>query len=206
MNALCVPQTGWDRLHVATPPVGDVVTLIQAKKHLRIDHSDDDDLIQAYVAAAQGAIEGPTGIGVLLLDQDWEIYLDNWPKVIEIPLGPITDVSAITYTDQDGATQTLSSSLYVVDVFSSSANITRAYGATWPTARTERNSIKVAFSGGFGDFDDVPRDLKQAMLLMVSHYYEHREAVVGVENRDSSTELPLGVSAILDRYRRGIVA
>jgi hypothetical protein len=40
-----------------------------------------------------------------------------------------------------------------------------------------------------------------AMLFMVSHFYEYRDAVVGVDNRDSSVELPLGVEALISPYR-----
>ena len=42
-------------------------------------------------------------------------------------------------------------------------------------------------------------------MLLVGHWYEHREAVVGVDARDSSTPLPLGVDRILDAYRPALV-
>lgn len=44
----------------------------------------------------------------------------------------------------------------------------------------------------------VPADLRQAILMLVGHYYENREAtLVGV----SAEEVPYGVQSILDQHR-----
>ena len=69
-----------------------------------------------------------------------------------------------------------------------------------------QGAVKVTFTAGFGDASTIPDDLKAAVKLLIGHWYEHREAVVGVEARDSSTPLPLGVDLILDGYRPHLVA
>lgn len=48
------------------------------------------------------------------------------------------------------------------------------------------------------DMDVVPADLKQAVLMLVGHFYENREAtLIGI----SADEVPLGVWSILDQHR-----
>lgn len=48
------------------------------------------------------------------------------------------------------------------------------------------------------DMDAVPADLKQAVLMLVAHFYENREAtLVGI----SADEVPLGVWDIINQHR-----
>lgn len=48
------------------------------------------------------------------------------------------------------------------------------------------------------DMARVPADLKQAVLMLVGHWYENREAtLVGV----SAEEVPFGVQSIIDAHR-----
>ena len=205
----------WTRLARVTAPSGDIVTLGEAKAHLRVDFADDDDLIGGLIEAAIGAIDGPKGVGVCLLTQQWRLSLDGLPctgswwrrepsmrRSIEIPLSPVISVDEITYLDLGGVRQTLDASLYVYDLDAKPLRIERAFGQVWPQARHQPGSVKVTFTAGFGeDATGIPADLKAAMKLLIGHYYVHREAVVGVDNRDSSAPLPLGVDLILNRYR-----
>lgn len=48
------------------------------------------------------------------------------------------------------------------------------------------------------DMESVPADLKQAVLMLVAHFYENREAtLVGV----SAEEIPFGVWDIINQHR-----
>jgi uncharacterized phiE125 gp8 family phage protein len=59
--------------------------------------------------------------------------------------------------------------------------------------------VAVEYTAGYGDTAaDVPAPLRQAMLLMIGHWYEHREAVI---TGSISTGLPLAARALLAPYR-----
>ena len=205
MSYLNANRTGWADLALATAPATTPITLIQAKVQCRIDHNDDDVYIGDLINAATAMIDGPDGAGISLITQQWRLSLDVWPNdAIILPLGPVQSVDSITWTDLTGATQTLLATQYKFDLDARPVRIRRAFGVVWPILGIIPGAVKVSFTTGFGVAPaNVPADLRMAMLLLISHWYEHRDAVVGVEGRDSSTITPLGWDAVLDKYRVG---
>ncbi len=181
----------WHQLTRATTSANTIVTLSEAKAQLRITHTDDDDYITRLIKVAQAQIDGPDGAGLAVVRSQWRLSLDAFPSAIRLPLNPVRSIVSITV--DDGTVRTLSPTAYTVDLDRSPAVITPAYGTSWPTTRAIPGAIKVTFEAGY---DETPEDLKQAALLLISHYYEHRDAVA-----DKAVELPFGVSAILNRYR-----
>ena len=199
----------WDRLKQITPPEGDVLALADAKAQCRLEttFTDDDTLLTDLIQAAEAMIDGPNGIGVALLTQQWTLALDWWPfDGLRLPLTPFQSLDQVQYVDLSGALQTLDPATYVVDDISSPARFCRAWGAYWPPVRPQFGAVRITFTAGWTEAADVPQDLKQAAKLLISHWYQNRDAVVGVENRDSSTELPLGFTRITERYRAGWLA
>ena len=115
------------------------------------------------------------------------------------PKAPLQSVSSITYVDTAGATQTLATSEYVVDGATHIGRIYSAYGATWPAVRCQPRAITVRFVCGYGgNPGDIPEPIRQAMLLLVGHWYENRETV-NVDN--STSELPFTTQALLSPFR-----
>ncbi|MDK1489373.1 head-tail connector protein [Sinorhizobium sp. 7-81] len=187
----------WTRLVRMIAPAGPAVTLAEAKRHLRVLHDDDDADIAAMVAAAEASIEGPNGIGIALLPQTWRMSLDHFPCEIVVPLGPVTSICSITYTDTDGNSASVSSWRTDFDV--QPLRIWPARDMVWPSSVCEPGAVKVTFVCGYAE---TPADLKAALKLLIGHFYENREAVAD----GGLSELPLGVAAILERYRVGRVA
>ena len=185
----------WLRLVRTVAPSSPVITLAQAKRHCRVDHNDDDADITELVEVATAAIEGPNGIGIALMPQTWRMSLDYFPCEIKIPLGPVTAISSIGYTDADGDPATVAS--WRADLDTSPVRIWPARDTAWPAITCEPGAVKVVFTCGFAS---VPSDLKAALKLLVSHFYEHREAVT---TDLKAIDLPMGVDAILNRYRVG---
>ena len=187
-------------LTLVTGPAVEPVSLTEAKSHLRVDITDDDALITALITAARQMAEEISRRA--LITQTWKYILDAWPKGDELtlPLPPLQSVASITYKDKDGNSATFSSGSYIVDADCEPGRVVLAYGATWPsTTLYPAGAITVQFTAGYGDSaSDVPQAIRQAMLLMIGHWYENREQVtVGAVAR----EIPLGVEALLWPYR-----
>lgn len=188
-------MNNWTRLVRTVPPAGPVISLVEAKRHLRVDFDDDNADIQDLIAVATAAIEGPDGIGVALTQQTWRMSLDHFPCEIVIPLGPVKSITSIVYIGADGNPANVTS--WRTDFDASPCRIWPARDTAWPTVTCEPGAVKVTFVCGY---DETPADLKAALKLLVGHFYEHREAVT---TDLKAIDLPVGVDSILNRYRVG---
>lgn len=90
-----------------------------------------------------------------------------------LPLQPVQEVTAITYTDADGGTQTLSAALYTVDKDNFPVRIRPSPGVSWPYG----TEFTVAYTAGYNDTADaVPAALRQWIRMAVTDMYRHRGA------------------------------
>lgn len=190
-------------LFLATAPTVHPITRDEAKLHLRVDHSADDDLIDTLIAAAVGHVEN--GTHRKMITQTWDDKRDGFPCGDELwlPYPPVSSVSSISYVDTNGATQTWSSSEYTTDLptgpHARMARIVPAYGYSWPSTRSVINSVTVRFVCGYGAAGSyVPGALLAAMKLLIEHWYANRGVVaVGA----ISTELQMGVQSLIWQYK-----
>lgn len=187
-------------LTLAAAPGLEPVDLSEALDHLRVSGSDSDSIVEALITAAREHLETVTRRA--FVTQEWELRLDAFPScnggLIELPLPPLQTVEAVLYVDAAGAAQTLDPSLYQVDAYSTPGRLLPAYGTTWPATQNVPNAVTVEFTAGYGDAAaDVPRPLRQALLLLVGELYESREAA----GDKARTELPFGVRALVSPFR-----
>lgn len=155
-------------------------------------HADDDELTD-LITVARNEVE--SYLNRALITQTWEYFLDAWPEdvdYIEMPLPPLqsTDLS-ITYKDEDGDETTWTSTYYIVETDSYVGRIVLAYGENWPTGTLYPSlPITIEYKAGYGDNrTDVPKPIKQAILLTVEKYYDGRP------------ELDITIKCLLDNYR-----
>jgi hypothetical protein len=207
-------------LQLVSAPESEPVLLVEAKLHLRVDFTDDDDLILGLISAAREVVEGKLRRAVF--QQTYELSLDQFPYptgtltrspaerenylfpsiyfvdyAIELPRSKVTSVESITFQDATAETVMLPEDQYAVDLNSEPARIVPANGGTWPYIDSySPGSITITFRTGEWDADTVPASVKQAMLLLIGHWYANREAVT--ENK--LTTLPLAVDCLLSRW------
>jgi uncharacterized phiE125 gp8 family phage protein len=107
-------------------------------------------------------------------------YLDKFPqeRYIELTRAPLQSVTHLKYTDKDGVITTWGGSNYIVDKTSFVPKLVLGYGLSWPSVQLGPvNAIEIEYVAGYGTAADVPQMIKQAILLLVSHWYENREPV-----------------------------
>lgn len=194
-------------LALVTGPALDPVSLAEARAHCRITSSDEDGLLAGYILAARQHVEQVTGRA--LVSQTWDFTVDReWPwtlddshrhvRLFEIPKPPLQSVTSIVYVDSAGATQTLASNQYLVDSGTYIGRIYPAYGVCWPNVRCQPKAITVRFVAGYGDQPgSIPEPIRQAMLLLIGHWFEQRETA----SANAPTELPFTTAALLAPYR-----
>jgi uncharacterized phiE125 gp8 family phage protein len=165
-----------------------VVSLAEAKAHLRLEDSDADQdaLIAAHIRAAQDQIDGASGwLGRALTSQQWRLSLDRFPscEVITIPLPPCQSVDALTYVDTDGNEQAIGDFVVYGIGGATPARLAPAYGTRWPSTRCQGDSISVTFTCGWPSFSDVPESVRAAVLLLTEALFDgcsHDDAVTAL--------------------------
>ncbi len=180
-------------LKLKTAPTVEPVSLTEAKLHCRVDHTTEDTLITSLITTARIFCEKQQNRA--LITQTWEMYLDGFPckDYIEIPLPPLQSVTSVTYYDTEDNPETFTDFDTVTERFVGS--IVLKYGKMWPqTILRPSNAVVVEFIAGYGLAVAVPQNVKQAMLLLIGHWYMNRESVmVG----SVSKPLEMAVGALL---------
>lgn len=175
------------KLKLYAGPTTEPVTLAEVKLHLRIDHTEEDALLTGLVTAARQLLEND--VRRALITQTWELVLDAFPGegYLCLPRPPLQSVTSVTYTTQAGVATTFAASNYVVDTYTEPGRIVLKTGSSWPgETLKEAAGVVVRYVAGFGAASAVPQLFKQAIWLMVGHWYENREAV----SERSAAELP----------------
>lgn len=158
---------------LVTAPSREPVDVPTMKRHLRYTDNDEDVTIAEYISAARQYAEEYQWSA--LMTQTRRIYLCDLCSPIVLPRAPTLAVASITYVDTNGDTQTLSSSLYVVDTFKKPGQVIPAYNATWPAVREFRNAVTVTYTCGYGTTpSSVPFHTRQAIKLMVADWFYNR--------------------------------
>jgi len=177
-------------------PAEEPVSLAEARAFLKADADNEDALITTLIGAARLHVEGVTGKA--LLAQSWRIVLDAWPesRAIRLPVTPLLSVTAITATDRNGASHELALGPFLAD----GDRLLVPRSVPGMPMLQERQGIEIDYVAGFGlEPEDVPADLRQAMLGLVAHWFEHRDAVLIA---GSGAVVPSGFDRLVAAHKR----
>jgi uncharacterized phiE125 gp8 family phage protein len=191
---------------LVTPPAIKPLTLAEAKAHLRLDHTDDDPTVTALIAAVTAHLDGWTGIlRRCLCEQTWLVQANTFHRCMRLPLFPVISLTSVGYTDQNGEAQPVDGSSYDLrtDDFGSYVRFFDDFSA--PALSSDGAAVSITAKYGYADTagdpvtSSVPADLKAAMLLLIAHWFENRQAVV---LDGSPVALPMAVDALIAPHRR----
>ncbi len=190
-------------LQLLVPPADTPVSLAEAKAWLRVDHADDDTLIQSLIASATGRLDGLGLLGRAILRQDWLQTVRSPDGVwLRLEMGPALAITGVSWVDGAGAEHVEDPAAYELVAVGEEAWVR---SDAWPTAAdvARPDAIRVKYECGMADTPaNVPSEIKTAILLLVAHWYEHREAVA----ESAMAEVPVGVGDLIERWRHGYAA
>jgi len=195
------------------------VTVQEAKDYLSVDGASEDSRIALMIEAATQRLEDYCD--QRFIEQTWAQYLDCWPtrvrggmwwdgvrempiselytgaEEIEMLIGPVRQVLEFnTYAD-DGVAELFPASGYIVDSVGSIGRVALPLGGVWPTTILRKlNGIEIKFTAGMAaTAAEVPPTIKQAVLELVAHLYEHR-------GDEKQVAIPSVVSLMMAPYKR----
>lgn len=177
----------------------EILSLLEIKAHLRIDDymtADDSYITDILLPSAIEYCEDYThrAIG----SKQYELILDSFPTTgkdfIEMPLSPLITIDSIKYKDSKGLIYDMDTNTYFVDSDFMPGKVCLNYNRYWPMyIPSPYSSVKIRFTAGHSK-EDLPLRIKQAILLIIGHLYEHREEVATDKKIE---QIPFGVDALL---------
>jgi len=184
-------------------PATEPVSVADALDWLRLDpDTPDSATVTALLRAARGAVERLAGRALvsqqwrLTLDGfpgrqggarpgtpaqaggGWtEVLGGGWfypdASTIRLPRAPLLSVQQVQYVDTAGGLQTLSPTVYAVDVTQDPGRLTLAQYQVWPLTRLGPAVVRVDFTAGY-TAGGMPEEYLLAMKMLAAHWYEHR--------------------------------
>ena len=156
----------------------------------------EDAALEMYLRAATAAIEARTGLAliarsVLLQVSAWALQ-DAQP----VPMSPVLSVDEVALVDAGGARDLVPAGDLRASVGMRPPVICPQSGNALPTIPRDGFAELWLTVGHGGDANAVPADLRQAVLLLASAYYEARGRA-----EEMGAALPFGVLALLEPYR-----
>lgn len=173
---------------ITVPSTELVVSLNLAKQHLRLDTDDgtDDDLIKHLIEVATERAEHQ--LGRSLLTKTYKTIADHGDKIKLIP--NLLSVLSVVATNSDDTTTTLTGADYLINQNSLVPEVMHMV--------LVEASIAVTYTAGYGTTDNIPKAIKQWVLVDLATLYENREAVMNY----GVNSVPYAfVDGLLDPYR-----
>jgi uncharacterized phiE125 gp8 family phage protein len=184
-------------LRLVTPPTDRAVSLNEARRHMRVEDTDSDDLIAMYVEAAEQSL---AYVGRALKPATYAVDLyGHVGRCIDLPMPPLRAVTGITAPDATGAMATVDTANYTVTKTSEGRGaVLMAYGWPFPPYSPGYVAATVTFTAGY---DVVPSALRAAILLIAGALYDNRAAVAPI----SLYQMPMGVDALVAPFREQVL-
>ena len=203
-------------LEKITEPAFIAITLARLRTNSNIPNGQDEDFLVEALKSAEDYVERYLECTIGLAE--WRLTLDSFPQIgawqdpfqtfpqafqqtyqsrkaeLLIPLWPIRSVTALQYTAADGTTTILPLNQIVQPIGNDRYHLRLKKGFSWPLTDGSPNAVAITFQAGWPTQSKVPGTLTRAILMLVSHFYENREAVL---TGSISKEVELGVQSML---------
>jgi uncharacterized phiE125 gp8 family phage protein len=157
---------------VVTAAGGELLTLEQAKRHLRVLQPDLDVEIETLLGVAREYCERFTA-RTLRLETSRTIKLcEWWCNDYRLPFPPLLSVTSVAYYDTDNVTQTLNSTNYYVELSSDGdGRIVWKPTATIPNLYDRTDAITITYKAGYASADTCPKVALQAMRTKLTELF-----------------------------------
>lgn len=175
---------------VTTAPVTEPVTIAEAKAHCRILGDDEGSVLAGFISAAREYAEAVHNKSYAV--KTITAVADFLDKSYELPVLPVTQITSITVKDSAGNVSNITDK-FELDDFTGRVVLTP--GESLPSVQLyHMNPVQITFKSGASPSAKT----KQAMLLLVGHWFENREeVVVGTQ----SFSVPMAAEALLQQER-----
>ncbi|MFN3642331.1 MAG: hypothetical protein ACK4TB_05325 [Gemmobacter sp.] len=170
------------------------------RDHLRLgsgfgDEGVQDALLAGYLRAALAAIEGRCAKALIARQFLWTVTAWRDDAGVALPLAPVVAVVSVVLRDGAGEAAAVDPARWRL-----AADMHRPRllprGGCLPRIPAD-GVAEVTFEAGFGIWDAVPPDLRQAVMMLAANFHEVRHEA-GFREEGA---LPFGVMRLIERWR-----
>lgn len=179
-------QTSFKSTTITRTTVGLPVDLAIMKAHLRVLHSDEDGIIQAYTNAAKTWVEQYCSIVLDPCTVIESIKPSKADEIFRLSVGLTATISGAEYIDQSGIDTPINSDDLIV---SQTEPIRIMHKNGWDTSVSH---VSVYYNTGYTTAN-MPDPIKIAIMLIVGDMYDNRQ--------DSVKSLPSAAEHLLYSFR-----
>lgn len=177
------------KITLITAPANRLITAGDLRSQCRIDDTGEDESLEKLIDSAVDAAEKHTWRR--FVTQTWDQYFDGFCNPLVLRYPPMASVTSVTYIDIAGDTQTLSTDIYEVGQVDGIDVVRLKDDQSWPSTQGHADVVIVRQVVGYGDPEDVPEEIKQAVRVHAAHHYWNREGQV----------MPGGFKSLLGPYQ-----
>ena len=163
-----------------------ILSVADAKAHLRVDGADDDALITSLIEAAIDHVEGFTGL--TLEPREIEEAAAGFGG--RLGTWPVREITSVSYRDGSGAEQQLADGAWWANLASRPLRL-NPVGSGWPALGGGSAPVTVTMQAGYEE-GEVPAGIVQALKMIVRHFYD---------DQDGKTDMPGAIAALLRPHR-----
>jgi len=186
-------------LKEVTPAAVNPAPLRELAAHLRLaagftDDGSEDALLELYLRNATAIIETRTAKALIARPYLLQVACWNRRGHLHLPVGPVTVIDQIQLI-RPGSTTALASGEWFLEPGTGRQRLTGPGGAALRPL-PHGSLAELSFTAGYGiSWNQVPDDLRQAVLLLAAHLYENRDGDAALDGG-----LPFGLVPLLERH------
>ena len=179
-----------------TAPLIDPITVAKVKEFLRIEHSEEDSLLNGLILAATDTCE--KYLERALITQTYTMYTNFYPyekDYYQLYYGPIQNIVSVTSYTYVDTTVTFPATKYYLADSEQNGKVVLDYSEVWDTnVLRPRNGVETIYVAGYGDDpEDIPTGIREGMMHLIAYWYENRET--------GSVTIPTIVEALWGPYK-----
>lgn len=183
--------------NLTTAPASYPVALADVKAAADVTFTDDDDLLNALIAAATGVVEEMAGKS--LVSQSWTRTSAgvSGKTCVTLARPPVASLTSITYYDADNVSQTFDTANVYFTKDEDRAVLEPV--DSWPSMYDRPDALAIEFVAGY---TTVPPELTQAIKMLVAEWYDNNMTADDAKR----AEVPFGVTTLVGLRKKGWIA
>jgi uncharacterized phiE125 gp8 family phage protein len=186
---------------VETQVTEEIISLGAVKDALRITQTDDSENDHLTELIKRARAVGEVLTGYALGEATYKLSGGSWPRMnhIMLPRPPFISLETFTWMDEDFATQTLASSVYLAVEGEPHSKVWLKPDQVWPADVLGPAGWSITYQAGYTDIDEAPQAVTQGIFQLISHWYANREGVVVGSSGLRASEVPYGIREMFDK-------